>query len=78
MKKIIQNKEDKTIELNQVTEDDTVFVKKDGKIVGVLAFTGSYYAIEIGKIDYLSSFSESKKESMEQAIKLGYELFIED
>lgn len=78
MKKIIQNKESTTIELSQVKEDDTVFVKKDSKFVGVLAFTGARYAIEIGKIDYLSNFSDSKKESMEQAIKLGYELFIED
>ena len=77
MKKVIIKQQTDTIDIEEVKDETPVFVKKDGKFVGMVVYVGRWH-ISFGTDLFGGISSLSKQAMLRTCIASGYELYIED
>lgn len=78
MKKVIIKEQTDTIDIEEVKDETPVFVKKDGKFVGMVVNLLDEWSGNTGYCPILDKWVGTKFECMKDLIASGYELYIED
>lgn len=79
MKKIIiENPQAEYIHLNDVSYGTPIFVKKDGKLKGMVIKDDSGWIISLGADYGALGYSDERADCLRKGLKYNYEYYVED
>ena len=77
MKEIILEESNNTIKFEDVNRENPIFIKKDGKLVGMVILENNGWIIKVGGAIQLSRYHDDLHSCLRQGVESGFTFHVE-